>query len=125
VKLGGQVIRPDETGSFGAGARPSVPRLGAAPELFADALAAPGPQLLARVYDTAGGPVVARVKERTRPDPALYAARRGEVEARLRRSREAQVEQAWVRSLREKAAVKVNEAYVRGEVNMPPVQLDD
>jgi peptidyl-prolyl cis-trans isomerase D len=125
VKLGGQVIRPDETGSFGAGARPTVPRLGAAPELFADALAAAGPQLLGRVYETAGGPVVARVKERTRPDPAQFAARRGEVEARLRRGREAQVEQAWVRSLRDKASVTVNEAYVRGDVSLPPVQLDD
>jgi peptidyl-prolyl cis-trans isomerase D len=123
-RLGKLVIRPDETGSFGAGARPNVPRIGPQADLFADALAASGPGLLGRVYDTPAGPVVARVKERARPDPAQYAARRPEVEARLRSQREAEVEGGWVKALREKARVQVNEAYLRGEVTAPPLQLD-
>jgi len=124
VKLGSLVIRPDDTGPFGAGQAPMVPRVGAQADLFADALAASGPKLLGKVYDEEAGPVVARVKERTRPDAAQFAARRGEVESRLRSRREAQVEQAWMKALRQKAKVQVNEAYVRGDVTLPPVQLD-
>lgn len=124
VKLGGELLRPDETGPFGVGARPTIPRLGAQAELFADAFAATGPKLLDRVYDTPGGPVIARVKLRERPDPAQYAAKRGDVESRLRARREAQLEQAWMKHLRDQATVSVNEAYLRGEVVLPPVQLD-
>jgi peptidyl-prolyl cis-trans isomerase D len=124
VKLGAIVLRPDDTGSFGAGARPNVPRIGPQAELFADAFAAKAPGLLPRVYDTPAGPVVARVKERVRPDPAQYAARRAEVAERLRSRREIQLEQTWMKSLRDKASVEVNEAWVRGQPSLPPVQLD-
>lgn len=124
VKLGGVLLRPEDTGSFGAGARPDVPRLGPQPQLFADALAARGPELLPKVYDTPAGPAIARVKERVRPDPAQFAARRPEVEERLRGRREAQLESAWMKALREKSQVQVNEAWVAGSVNLPPVQLD-
>jgi peptidyl-prolyl cis-trans isomerase D len=124
VKLGTLVLRPDETGSFGAGARPNVPRIGPQDDLFADALAATGPAVLPRVYETPAGPVVARVKDRVRPDPAQFAARRADLEARLRSQREAEIESAWMKALRERAKVQVNEAYIRGEVNAPPVQLD-
>lgn len=124
VKLGGELVRPDETGSFGVGSRPTIPRLGALPELFADAFAVTGPRLLDKVYDSPAGPVIARVKERQRPDAAQFAARRGDVEVRLRARREAQVEQAWMKDLRDKAKVRVNEAYLRGEVAQAPVQLD-
>jgi len=124
VRLGKLVLRPDETGSFGAGARPNVPRIGPQDDLFADALAATGPKVLAKVYETPAGPVVARVKERVRPDPAQYAARRTDVGARLRSQREAEIESAWMKALREKAKVQVNEAYLRGEVAAAPVQLD-
>ncbi|MBI5069770.1 MAG: SurA N-terminal domain-containing protein [Deltaproteobacteria bacterium] len=124
VKLGGELVRPDETGPFGVGTRPTIPRLGAVPALFDDAFAATGARLLDKVYDSPGGPVIARVKSRQRPDPAQFAARKGDVEVRLRARREAQVEQAWMKALREKADVKVNQAYLRGEVTLPPVQLD-
>jgi peptidyl-prolyl cis-trans isomerase D len=124
VKLGTLVLRPDETGSFGAGARPNVPRIGPQDDLFADALAATGPGVLPKVYDTPAGPVVARVKDRVRPDPAQFAARRADIEARLRSQREAEIESGWMKALRERAKVQVNEAYIRGEVSAPPVQLD-
>lgn len=124
VKLGGELVRPDETGPFGVGTRPTVPRLGAAAALFDDAFAATGPGLLDKVYDAPTGPVIARVKARQRPDPAQFAARKGDVEMRLRARREAQVEQAWMKALRERSNVKVNQAYLRGEVALPPVQLD-
>jgi len=124
VKLGKTIIRSEETGPFGAGARPNLPRLGPQAELFADALAATGPGLLAKVYDTPAGPVIARVKDRQRPDPARFAAQRAEVEGRLRSRRESQVESAWMKALRDRSQVQVNEAYLRGEVSLPPVQLD-
>lgn len=124
VKIGAIVLRPDDTGSFGAGARPNVPRIGPQPRLFDDAFAAKGPELLPRVYDTPAGPVVARVKERVRPDPSQFAARRPEVEERLRSRREAQLEQVWMKSLRDQASVQVNEAWVHGQPSLPPVQLD-
>lgn len=124
VKIGATVIRPDDTGSFGPGSRPNVPRIGPQPELFADALAAPGPELLPRVYDSPSGPVLARVRERLRPDPSQFAARRAEVEERLRNRREAQLAKTFLQSLREKASVEVNDAWVRGQPSLPPVQLD-
>lgn len=124
VKLGTAVLAVDETGAFGAGAAPNIPRLGPQAALFADALAAKGPGLLDKVYDTPAGPVVVRVKERLRPDAAQFEAKRQEIEPRVRARREAQVEQAWMKSLREKADVKLNEAYVKGTVQSSPVQLD-
>jgi len=125
VKVGSAVVRPDETGSFGAGQRPNLPRLGPQPDLFGDALAASGPQVLGKVYETASGPVVARVKERKLPDEKLYAAQRADVEARLRSQRQAELDGAWMRALREKASVKLNEAFARGPVAAAPLQLDD
>jgi hypothetical protein len=68
--------------------------------------------------------VVARVKERTLPDPAQLDARRSEIETRLQSQREAQIEHGWMKSLRDQAKVEINEAYLRGEVVRPPVQLD-
>jgi peptidyl-prolyl cis-trans isomerase D len=124
VKLGAVVLRPDETGPFGPSQKPNVPRLGAQADLFADAMAATAPALLPKVYETAAGPVVARVSERTRPDAAQFEARRAEVEGRLRAQRGAQIEQAWMKAAREKAKIQINEAFVRGEVTRPPVQLD-
>jgi peptidyl-prolyl cis-trans isomerase D len=125
VKLGSEVLRPDDTGTFGAGAGPNVPRIGPQAELFGDAMAAKGPEVLPRVYDTPAGPVIARVKERIRPDPAQFQARRAEVEERLRSRREVQLEASWMKALREKYQVEVNQAWVAGAVNLGPSQLDD
>jgi peptidyl-prolyl cis-trans isomerase D len=125
VKLGSSVIKPDETGLFGAGDSPNIPRVGPVPELFADALKGNAGQVLARVYDTPAGPVVARVKERQRPDDSKFAEKKGEVEMRLRLNRESQIEQGWVKALKEKSKVELNGALVRGEVTSAPVDLEN
>jgi peptidyl-prolyl cis-trans isomerase D len=110
VTFGGQPLQVEETGPVtAAAAAASVPRLGPAPELVKAAFAADGPKVLDGVFDTAAGPVVARVKERQKADPAEFDARKGEVAEALRARREAQIEQAWVRALREKGSVTVNE----------------
>ena len=101
-----------------------VPKLGAVPGLAADAFRADGGQVLGRVYETPAGPVVAVVKERQKPDPARFAEKGEEIASRLRSRREAQVEAAWLKELREKADVKVNEAFIRGEVATRPLDLE-
>jgi peptidyl-prolyl cis-trans isomerase D len=124
IKLGAQTVKPEETGGFSAAAAPNVPRAGPAPELFADALKANAGQILPRVYETSSGPVVARVKERQRPDPSKLAERKPEVLARLRLQREAEIERAWVEDLRKRAKVESNQAYVMGTAQATPVLLD-
>jgi peptidyl-prolyl cis-trans isomerase D len=124
VKVGGTVMKPDDTGSFGATQTPNIPRIGAAPEIFADALKANAGDVLPRVYDTPTGPVVAKVKERVRADVAKFAEKKGEVEMRLRLTRESQIEQAWLKSLKDRSKVELNGALVRGEVTAAPVDVD-
>ncbi len=124
VKLGRQTVKPDDTGSFTATASPNVPRIGPAPELFSDALRASAGKVLPRVYETASGPVVARVKERQRPEPEKFGERRAEVEMRLRLRREAESERSWVEALRKKAKVETNQAFVLGTARGGPVELD-
>jgi len=124
VKVGGTVMKPDDTGLFGTGQSPSIPRIGPAPELFGDALKANAGQLLPRVYDTPAGPIVARVKDRQRADPAKFSEKKNEVEMRLRLTRESQLEQAWVKSLKDRSKVELNGALVRGEVTAQQVDLD-
>jgi len=123
VKIGGQVVAAEETGPFSRSGD-YVPRLGAVPGLAADAFLAGTGQVLGRVYETPTGPVVAVVKERQKPDPARFAERSEEISSRLRNRREAQVEASWLKELREKADVKVNEAFIRGEVPIRPMDLE-
>lgn len=123
AETGGLVAAAEETGPF-ARSGEYVPKLGAVPGLAADAFRADGGQVLGRVYETAAGPVVAVVKERQKPDPARFAEKSEEIASRLRSRREAQVEAAWLKELREKADVKVNEAFIRGEVATRPLDLE-
>ncbi len=124
VKVGGQVVKPDETGFFTASSSPNVPRIGSAPDLFADAMKAAAGQVLPKVYETAAGPLVARVKERERPDQAKFAERKPDVEMRLRLRRESEIERAWVEDLRKRSKVETNRAFVQGSVRSAPVELD-
>ncbi|OFX20945.1 MAG: hypothetical protein A2V77_19300 [Anaeromyxobacter sp. RBG_16_69_14] len=124
VKMGGQIVKPDETGSFTASSSPNVPRIGPAPDLFADAMKAAAGQVLPGVYETTSGPVVARAKERERPDEAKFSEMKSEVETRLRLSRESEIERAWVGDLRKRSKVVENKAFVLGEVRAAPVELD-
>jgi peptidyl-prolyl cis-trans isomerase D len=124
VKLGGQAVRPDETGIFTAQAV-VPPRIGApVPELVADALRANAGAVLPKVYETPAGPVVVRVKERQRPDEKAFAEKKVEAEVRLRLRRESELERAWVEDLRKKSKVETNAAFVQGTYRAPNVQLD-
>lgn len=119
----GPPIAAEETGPF----TPSgeyVPRAGTVPGLAADAARSDAGRLLPRVYQSAEAAVVAQVKERTRPDPARFSEAREDALRRLRARREAQVEAAWVKELRQRAEVKVNEAFLRGDVALPSVDLE-
>jgi peptidyl-prolyl cis-trans isomerase D len=123
AKMGGQALSVEQTGPFPrSGDR--VPAVGQAPALVADAFASEGPRVLPKVYETPAGPLVAVVKERQKPDPALFAARKEELAQRLRGQRESQVERSWLASLRAKSKVDVNEAFLRGEVAAVPLDLE-
>jgi peptidyl-prolyl cis-trans isomerase D len=125
VKLGGQPVKSDETGSFNAQSK-DVPRIGPAPEIQAAALAATASgQVLPKIFDTPAGPIVVKVKERVKADPAKFEEKKSEVELRLRMRREAELERGWVEDLRKRADVKTNEAFVQGTARSGgPVQLD-
>jgi peptidyl-prolyl cis-trans isomerase D len=111
--LGGEPVVARETGLFNPSGSP-LPGLGAAPALYAAAAQATAAgQTLPAVYETEAGPVVAQVKERQRPDPAQYDRQREEVAARLGSRRQAEVETAWLKTLRDGANVKVNDALLR------------
>jgi len=117
--LGGEPLVAQDTGLFPPRGG-AVPGVGEAPALAAAAFAATAAgQALPDVYATPGGPVVAQVVERMRPDPAKFADQREEVAARLRSTRQSQVEAAWLKALRDSAKVKVNDAFLR----MPPTPL--
>jgi peptidyl-prolyl cis-trans isomerase D len=114
VKLGGQIVKPEDTGPFTASAAPNVPRLGPLPQLFAAALRANAGDVLPEVFDSPAGPVVARVKERQRPDTEKFAEQKASVETRLRIRREAEVERAFVDELRKRAKIELNQPLLAG-----------
>jgi peptidyl-prolyl cis-trans isomerase D len=114
--LGGEPIVARDTGLFNP-AGDSAPGIGEAPALYAAATAASAAgQTLPDVYATGAGPVVAQVKERLRPDPALYDRQREEVAARLGSRRQAEIETAWLKTLRDGSKIQVNDALLRGPV---------
>ncbi len=114
--LGGEPLVARDTGLFNP-AGDTAPGLGEAPALYAAAMAATAAgQTLPDVYATPAGPVVAQVKERQRPDPALYDRQREDVAARIGSRRQAEVETAWLKTLRDGAKVQVNDAILRGTV---------
>lgn len=114
--LGGAPLEARDTGLFTVAAG-NAPGIGEAPGLYAAAAAATtAGQVLPAVYATPSGPVVAQVKQRQRPDPAQYDRQREEIAARLGSRRQAEVETAWLKTLRDGAKVKVNDAILRGTV---------
>jgi peptidyl-prolyl cis-trans isomerase D len=113
ARLGTLVVAAESTGPF-ADQGTFLPKIGAAPDLAADAQAAAAGQVLQKVYDTPQGPLVAVVESRERPDAAQYAAQRELVEQRLMGRKESQVQQAWLKQLREAADVKINPAVQGG-----------
>jgi peptidyl-prolyl cis-trans isomerase D len=107
VKLGTTVVAADTTGLFGADGA-FVPKLGAVEGLAATAMTTPVGKALPAVVETAQGPVVAVVASREKPDEAQYAAQKDAIATRLRNRRESQVQQAWLKRLREGAKVEIN-----------------
>ncbi len=119
-----EAVKVEDTGPFTASAAPDVPRIGPAPELFADAMRANTGQVLRKVYQTPAGPVIARVKERQRPDLAKFAEAKSGVEARLRARRENEIERTWLEDLRKRAKIETNQAFVLGTASTAPSGLD-
>jgi peptidyl-prolyl cis-trans isomerase D len=115
VKLGGTAIVADETAPFNGGS-PFLPKIGPAPELAADALAAKAGDVLPKVYRTPAGAVVAVVKLRERPDDAAFAAQRDVFTTQLRRQKEGQARVAWLDTLRKRARVEENRALLGSAV---------
>jgi peptidyl-prolyl cis-trans isomerase D len=107
AKLGSTVVAADTTGLFGADGA-FVPKLGAVEGLAATALATPVGKALPAVVETAQGPAVAVVVGREKPDEAQYAAQKDAIATRLRNRRESQVQQAWLKRLRDHAKVEIN-----------------
>jgi peptidyl-prolyl cis-trans isomerase D len=107
VKLGATVVAADTTGLFGADGA-FVPKLGAVEGLAAAAMATPVGKALPTVLETAQGPAVAVVVSREKPDEAQFAAQKDAIATRLRNRRESQVQQAWLKRLRDAAKVEIN-----------------
>ncbi len=116
-------VAAETTGLFGASVA-AVPRVGPAQELALDAFKGNGGELLPKLYDTPQGPVMAKVKQRQRPDQSKFESQKDDLAGRLRDRKQSQAEQAWVKSLRAEAKVKVNEAFTQGNVTAPNVDLD-
>jgi peptidyl-prolyl cis-trans isomerase D len=111
VKLGGQPVVAEETGPFSAGTS-FLPKLGAAPDIVGDALARKKGDVLPRIYETPGGPVVAVVTLREKPDAAAFDSQRDAFETRMRNRKESQVVGAWLKALRDGAKVETNPTLV-------------
>ena len=97
-----------ETGPFPASAR-AVPKLGAARELQADALAAPL-GLLPKVYRTGSGFAVAEVTVRRKPSEADFLAKRAQLERDAREAKGAELSQSLLAHLRKVAQLEINPA---------------
>ncbi len=123
AKLGGQTISAEETGLFSQNGD-LVPKLGSVPGLAADAFRSDAGKALPKVYESPTGTLVAVVKERQRPEPAKFEERKAEIANRLRGRRETQVETAWLKSVREKAKISVNQAFISGDVAAAPIDLE-
>lgn len=97
-----------------------VPNAGQVANLGADAFQHNAGDVLPKTYSAAGSIIVAVVKERQRPDPSQYAAKKDEIAKRLRQVKAAQMESTWLDGLRKKAKVVENQAYVQaGPANVP------
>jgi peptidyl-prolyl cis-trans isomerase D len=107
VKVGGQTIAAEETGTFTASS-PFVPKLGPAAELVGAARAAKAGEVLPKVYDLPAGPVVAVVTARETPDEKAFEGARDQVAERLRNEKEAQVVSRWLEGLRKDAEIERN-----------------
>jgi peptidyl-prolyl cis-trans isomerase D len=115
IKLGGATVAAESTGLFGSEAA-YLPRLGSVPGLAAAALSGVAGKPLPTIYASPPGPIVAVVEKREQPEPAQFEAQKADVATRLRNRREAQVQAAWLKQLRDGGKVEVNPALAAGPV---------
>lgn len=111
--LGGEMLVWRDTGPFTPSTSGNAPGVGVSPELVRAAAQGSTGKVLPGVYPATGGPVIAQVKERIRPDPAAYGQKREEFSARMRERRKNEMEQAWLKTLRDGATVKINDAMLK------------
>jgi peptidyl-prolyl cis-trans isomerase D len=90
-----------------------IPNAGTVPGLAADAFQHNAGEVLPAPYTTPAGVLIAVVKDRKRPDASQFAAKRSELTERMRRGKSMQIENSWIASLRKKAKVVENSAYVQ------------
>lgn len=109
-KLGDQPLVATDSPTFHA-SDATLSGLGAVPALRADALAGTVGKALPRVYEGEGALIVAVVKSREKPDPALFATQRAAVAQRLEGKREAAVIQVWTADLAKRSTIEKNPAY--------------
>jgi peptidyl-prolyl cis-trans isomerase D len=115
VKLGGLTVAADSTGLFGSEAA-YLPKLGNVPGLASAAMAGTVGKPLPSVFASAPGPVVAVLEKREQPNAAQFETQKADVAVRLRNRREAQVQAAWLKQLRETSKVEVNPALASGPI---------
>ena len=118
--LGGRPVVREETGAFTAGHSPNVPKIGLAPDLFADAMKASAGDLLPKVYEGPSGFVLARAKEREHPDEKAWQADKQTAEASLRSSQQMSFVRSWIEGLRQQAKVTMNPAFATSEMPAAP-----
>lgn len=96
------------TGEFTASAT-SIPLLGAAPRLMTDAFAAQAPKPLGQLYEVGDGYAIAEVTARTLPSDDEFNKQRDTLIAQARQAKAAELQNAFVKSLREQAQIQKND----------------
>ncbi len=97
-----------ETGEFSAAAS-TIPKLGAAPELLPDVFKGEGTGPLDRVYPAGDAFVIAQVTTREKPADAAFDADKEKLTAQARQAKQMELRDSYVKALREKGDVKVND----------------
>ncbi len=97
-----------ETGSVSAGSDSVHPNLGPTPEIITATFAAQGPQVLEQVFPVGEGFLVAQVTERQKPSPEDFTQKRDELREQARRAKQIELEQSYLKALRETGKVVKN-----------------
>jgi peptidyl-prolyl cis-trans isomerase D len=97
-----------ETGSVSAGSDSVHPNLGPTPELITAAFAAQGPQVLDQAFPAGEGFVVAQVTERKKASPEDFTQQKEELYEQARRAKQIELEQSYLKTLRETGKVVTN-----------------
>ncbi|HEX8698057.1 MAG TPA: peptidylprolyl isomerase, partial [Myxococcaceae bacterium] len=105
-----------ETGSVSAGSDSIHPNLGPTPELITAAFAAQGPQVLDQAYAAGEGFVIAQVTERKKATPEDFTKQKDELREQARRAKQIELEQSYLKTLRETGKVVTNNEAIESVV---------